>query len=156
MGRSTTLSLTAGGPPVARLKSFPAAEIVAGQTRSGKRQLVLEADGFIAFGWVPEDALDTRGATGIGRRGALGRRRFNRSVDHDQACGHELTVLAEAGGERAVVGTLKAGARFVFERPRPADLEPELEPIQLSGSWLEAAPEAHFLLRKSELADCGL
>ena len=156
MGGNATLSLTAGGPPVARLKSSPAAKIIAGQTRSGKRQLVLEADGFIAFGWVPKDALNTDGATGIGGHGTLGRRRFSRSVDHDQACGHELTVLAEAGGERAVVGTLKAGARFVSEGPRPDDLEPELEPIQLPGSWMEAAPEAHLLLRKSELADCGL
>ncbi len=161
---SAKLALAPDGAPVARLRRSPRGSVVIVRAVGATRQIVIDAGGFVAFGWVPDEAIAPLdlGASGV----LLGRTqgRFMSGHDaHPRRCAHPLTVLAEVEGERAEIGELRAGAAFVLPRrrvgeaeataPRPGD-DPRFEVMWLPGSSFTTVPGARLLVRRADLEGC--
>lgn len=155
-----------GGPALARLKNGTRVAIV--EVRGPDTKVLVEGDGYFVFGWVP--SADLRWPPlGIGHGIGLGRigRRYV-SARGGRTCARALTLLAEVGSERAVVGTLKKGTalHLVDEAapaadggeppPRGKRAEPRFQRITLPQvRWLVLEEKARLLIPEDEWKECA-
>ncbi len=152
------LAATAGGRTVAEIESVEPPDdtllvhplhilaVAKGQTR-----VALRTFGGVLFGWVPTAQLWTSSRQYVDLQHDCFSILINppREGGSYVACSAALPLVAEAGGERRVVGTVRAGTPF--------------EPLHERGEWTEIAfqhagveaPEgAAFLLRTADVVSC--
>ncbi|NUP12995.1 MAG: hypothetical protein HOW73_43705 [Polyangiaceae bacterium] len=149
----TDLRTSAKGDPVARISNTNRVWVTA-KAQSGAVRVVLEADRYYAVGWVPLSAvkqgldlpelLKGGGGTGVGLAG----------YEPQLRCPRDLPVSAQMGGERARIGTLRKGERFIRADRQPKDLEQGEAAIVLVVPWLTMAPRAVLFTKEAELAGC--
>lgn len=157
------LAETRGGDAVARLRDGRRVELVQAQGKHSR--ILVDEPRYVLFGWVASADLRQPGAglgygTGYGR---LGGRHVSRRGG--RVCARDLTLVAELGQERAVVGVLRKDARFVVEEapalaaPEPTARKPRHErrflPISLPLTrWLSLLEGARLLVPEEEFKEC--
>jgi hypothetical protein len=152
---SAPLSLVPGGPPVATLRAT-ASRVMLGPPSHGARPVWIQPGPFVVFGWIPTASVAEDGFHGMGHVVAPGVAMGygSRSVDHPSSCAHDLVLFAEAGGERADVGLLRARTSFTFEPAETGD-DPAFRAVDLLSRRVHAAHGARFEVRRADLEDCA-
>ncbi|MDQ3299522.1 MAG: hypothetical protein M3619_23330, partial [Myxococcota bacterium] len=158
--QSIPLSLTPTGKPVARLTykdETPLVDIV--ERRGAMARIVVlvhslnPLDNVTLVGWVPAAAVGPHdsgfgGSWGTGGQPATRKRRKDPTAPR-VTCTHEVPLVADVAGDRALVGAIlpkvviEVGAR-----------RGELVEVRTMTYELELADHAVLLTRPAELADC--
>lgn len=145
------LTLVPGKAPIAKLTkgAWPASVL----REDGKNvEVVINLGGFYALAWTLASSFDDIGV-GVGETGGLGAGIGSSHSSHRYACAKDLELFAEAGGERARVGTLAAGTPFV--QSDTATAHDEYAPLDLQLSWMASTTGARFVVRRSALEVCN-
>lgn len=159
------LALTRGGDAVARLRDGVRVELVLAQGKHSK--ILRDHHQYVLFGWVASADLrppQLGAGYGTGHGRLAGRYVGKRGA---RKCARDLTLIAEVGSERAIVGVLRQGAPFLAESlpkeqaesagppPRSRRRELSLVPISLPLTrWLEPVEGARVLVLEEEFKDC--
>lgn len=151
--RGAPLRLTRGGPVAARIvEGNHGLDVHA----DGAGRVVLDADIFVAVGYVAREAFIRPNTLRGSHRSRRPHVRPQREP-HDyegltpQVCAFELPLIAQAAGQRAIVGHLAAGRPFLLDNPEGA---PEgLVPIDIVADWLTSASGA-ILVDEHAIHDC--
>jgi len=118
----------------------------------GKTRVALRTFGGVLFGWIESDRLTTSSEEYLD----LSHDAFSilspppYVPGHFFECKHDAPFIAEAGGQRRVVGTIVAGTRFERKRSVAGFTE-----IRLHDSAIVPAAGASFWSREADLADCS-
>lgn len=148
----TDLRATPRGPIVAKIAKTPRGNIRVGASHDGARRLVLEGRGYLATGWVPADSVQARDlgyGTGSGRLGAA---RYMRS--HAARCAEPIDVYAQIDGERARIGVMRAGTRYVRDSVAEHRVPDGFVAIELADHWLTMNERALLLIASDDAARC--
>jgi hypothetical protein len=150
---TAALSDTAVGPAVAHFQNLTAAFAYAGEVRA-RRRIVIETSAFAAFGWVPTAAITDGGIATDGATqstiGGLGARDSKRPAERHRACDRDVDLSAEVAGERATVGTLKAGTNFRIA----GDAGEGFEAITVEDASISLSEDAKLVARAKDLEAC--
>lgn len=153
-GAPVPVSLTPGGPPAARLIPRPQVSetTTVMERRPGWTRINVLVDDLILFGWVPAASLrpppkfdkigDAYGVGGLGLalKGPPRGKPFT--------CNHDVPLIAEAKGQRRVVGTIGAGVRL-------EDLAPDASEFAVMHvDGLDPSKGAQFLARRADIEGC--
>ena len=118
----------------------------------GHTRIALSGFGGVLFGWVPSKQLTTSTLQYL-------------DLSHDAfslispprpgggnfvACAHDVPLVAEAGGERRLVGTIRSGTRL-----EPLGTLAGWRRLELPDAGIRPATGASFWSRESDLAGCA-
>jgi hypothetical protein len=117
----------------------------------GHTRIALSGFGGVLFGWVPSQQLTTS---------TLEYLDFSHDAfsligpplphpGHFVGCGHDVPLVAEAGGERHLVGTIRKGTTL-----EPLGALAGWRQLELPDAGLVVAAGASFWAREADLADC--
>jgi hypothetical protein len=148
------LSLKPGGPPVLTVvadSAVPESPRVFAR-KPGWARIALTRNEVAIFGWVPAafvlrpvkggEAADIYDIGGLGLSG-LGTPRLKATV----SCNHDVPLVAEAGGQRRLVGTIGAGVAIQLLSDDAAYV-----PVRFEG--LDPVEGARFLVERTAFARC--
>lgn len=154
LGRAIPLSATPGGPPAAEL--LPAddedADVTVVGISGGRSRVLWWREDALIVGWVPSAELRPKPSAGglLGEAfgvGGLGLRGIGEG--EARVCAADVPLLAQAGGERATVGAVRAGTAIeVLDRGAPY----ARVSVDTGGVWI--AEGAALYARAAELARC--
>src|SRR5262249_44252885 len=113
-GTRIALSVQRGGPAVAFLQVQPGVEesVSVGEATLRQSRIVWWHKTVFVFGWVAATDLRPMTGQGYGTGSGRGTGAAPPLTGDVVVCDHELPLVAEAGGERATVGTVRAGTRI--------------------------------------------
>lgn len=144
---------TPGGPIVATLRPDAAMWAVVLESKGARRRIAADASGYWVVGWIDAKFVGPKGVMAIGPGwGELGT--YGMSSGPPRSCGHELPVFGQIAGERAHLGTLRAGTGYERSEPQPIGLEKGWVAIHLVSHWLTPVDGASLLVRTEDLDGC--
>ena len=148
------LSVTPGGPPVARLRGGVA--LHRGARRGAATQVFAWTDDYVVAGWVPTRTLTSSpSADSRVPDGSLGPEAPSTRAPDDALarCPGALDLFIEQRGQRAAIGTLAAGTAATERRGPPDDAG--FAPVRPFGAqWLQPLDGAQLLARAADLDAC--
>lgn len=147
----TPLRSSPRGEPVAVVRRVNT-PVRFGALENGRRRVVFEGRGYLAVGWVDAHAVDVPRTPFL--RGLSGRFASRVRSPTTTVCGTSVPLFAQVGGERAVVGRLRAGSRFWPSSRNARGVPPGFASIEAPSEWLAIAPGALLLLLESDLQRC--
>ncbi len=150
VGGEVELHLAPNTPPIAKTKAGVSAAVYLLTPGKDFSRVLIDVDSGFALGWIESRHINR------GVRNATRLRALRAGVAYDERisnqCARDLTLLAEVGGERAAIGSLKAGAAFKAGAP---DAPGKLTTVALDLPWLRLMTGATFSVPSAELAQCG-
>jgi hypothetical protein len=154
VGRPIPLSVAPGGPAVAKLHAADDedAEVSVVGVEGGRSRVLWWRDEALIFGWIPTADL-RRGtpANQLGEMFGMGGLGLRGEGEGDPlTCAADVPLVAEAGGERATVGLVRAGTAIeILERGGPY----ARVAVDLGATAL--AEGASLKVRAADLAGCA-
>ena len=152
-GAPVPVSVTPGGPPVARLiprRAVSEATTVMERRPGWTRINAILADDLYLVGWVP--AASVRPPPKVPEIASIFGRDPPRvgegELQRPFACDHDIPLAAEAKAQRRLVGTLGAGVRMEETGPAAAGMVI----VRIDG--LPPAKGARFLVRRADIEGC--
>jgi hypothetical protein len=153
-GRAIDLSIDPGGPAVARLRAKDdqdAAVKVIGTSGASKR-ILWWRDSALVFGWVASADVRTPQKVvgygyGTGRGSGVLEKSF-RVIDLVR-CDQDVTVIADAEGQRAAVGFIRAGTIIEI-----LNREDDYVSVQTRSRAIAASRDVFMLVSAQQMKDC--
>ena len=116
----------------------------------GWSRVALTPFGGVLFGWVRDDALRHQSKQYMDFSHDVGNYLFKKRREATLVtCDHELPLFAEVGGERRLVGRVRARAPF-----EPLGSKADLTVVDFPRSALAPVQDASLLLETTRLANC--
>lgn len=141
------------GRVVARIKASPSATITLGDKVNKQRKIFLETNTFLAVGWIEEPSIKPDLgllAAGFGYGVPTSMHSSSRSA----YCYDPISLYAEVGDERAIVGTILPKTRFQIIPIDANAPESDFYTVQLMTVGFTLAPGAKLLIRKRDYTNC--
>jgi len=121
------------------------------RAKKGQTRIALRTYGGVVFGWVPNSQIErsTRQYLDLSHDNSI---YLTRAIVPEGAyvtCRRDMPLVAEVGGERRLVGTVRAGTHFDRAETRQGWTE-----VRLHNVGIATEEGASFLLREADIAEC--
>ncbi len=118
------------------------------ETKGDMTRVVIEHHRYWAVGWLPTAAL-SQSHVARAPRVMMGATYY--AGTGDKHCGHDVALMVSVAGERAFIGTLRAGASF---NTSTLDVEPGFVALTVFEQWFHLQGDAKLLVRAEDLDGC--